>query len=47
MFTAQQKRKENIVEYILYLFQVEDLIRALQAEFAGYRKTFGCPIPGR
>lgn len=30
MITAQQKRKENIAEYILYLFQIEDLIRALQ-----------------
>ena len=28
MLTARQKRKENIAEYILYLFQVEDLIRA-------------------
>jgi len=25
---AQQKRKENIVEYLLYMWQVEDLIRA-------------------
>jgi hypothetical protein len=30
MITAQQKRKENIAEYVLYLFQIEDLIRALQ-----------------
>lgn len=30
MLTAQQKRKENIAEYILYLYQVEDLIRAFQ-----------------
>lgn len=30
MFTAQQKRKENIAEYILYLWQLEDLLRALQ-----------------
>lgn len=30
MITAQQKRKENIAEYILYLFQIEDLIRAFQ-----------------
>jgi len=30
MITAQQKRKENIVEYILYLFQIENLIRAFQ-----------------
>lgn len=30
MLTAQQKRKENIVEYILYLYQIEDLIRAFE-----------------
>lgn len=30
MLLAKQKRKENIVEYILYLFQIEDLIRAFQ-----------------
>lgn len=30
MLAAQQKRKENIVEYILYLFQIEDIIRAFQ-----------------
>lgn len=30
MLAAQQKRKENIVEYILYLYQVEDLIRAFK-----------------
>lgn len=28
MRIAQQKRKENIAEYILYLYQIEDLIRA-------------------
>jgi hypothetical protein len=30
MLVAQQKRKENIAEYILYLYQIEDLIRAFQ-----------------
>ena len=30
MDIAQAKRKENIAEYILYLWQVEDLLRALQ-----------------
>ena len=30
MLVAQQKRKENIAEYILYLYQVEDLIRTFQ-----------------
>lgn len=28
MLIAQQKKKENIAEYILYMWQVEDLIRA-------------------
>lgn len=28
MLIAQQKRKENIAEYLLYMWQVEDLIRA-------------------
>ena len=28
MIIAQQKRKENIAEYILYMWQLEDLIRA-------------------
>jgi len=32
MLTAKQKRTENIAEYILYLFQIEDLIRAFQLD---------------
>ena len=28
MIIAQQKRRENIAEYLLYLWQVEDLLRA-------------------
>jgi len=32
MLVAQQKRKENIAEYILYLYQVEDLIRAFNLD---------------
>ena len=30
MDIAQKKRRENIAEYILYLWQLEDLLRALQ-----------------
>ena len=30
MYIAQRKRKENSAEYILYLWQLEDLLRALQ-----------------
>ena len=32
MFEASKKRKENIAEYILYLYQVEDLIRAFNMD---------------
>jgi hypothetical protein len=32
MFIAQQKRKENIAEYILYMWQIEDLIRAFKLD---------------
>jgi hypothetical protein len=28
MLIARQKRKENIAEYLLYMFQIEDIIRA-------------------
>lgn len=30
MYIAKQKRADNIAEYILYLWQLEDLLRALQ-----------------
>jgi hypothetical protein len=32
MLIAQQKREENLAEYILYLYQVEDLIRAFHLD---------------
>lgn len=32
MIIAQQKRKENIAEYLLYMWQVEDVIRAYQLD---------------
>lgn len=28
MYTASQKKRENIAEYLLYMWQIEDLIRA-------------------
>jgi hypothetical protein len=34
MLAAKQKRKENIAEYILYLYQVEDLIRAFKLDIS-------------
>ncbi len=32
MLVAQKKRKENIAEYILYLYQIENLIRAFKLD---------------
>ena len=32
MFTASKKKKENIAEYLLYMWQMEDLIRANNLE---------------
>lgn len=33
MIVAQKKRKENIAEYLLYMWQIEDTIRALKFDF--------------
>lgn len=35
MIIAQKKRKENIAEYLLYMWQVEDLIRATGVSLEG------------
>ncbi|MDR1723704.1 MAG: DUF4924 family protein [Tannerella sp.] len=32
MITAREKKKENIVEYLLYMWQIEDMIRACGCE---------------
>lgn len=34
MIIAQAKKKENIVEYILYMYNVEDLVRSLNLDIA-------------
>ena len=46
MLIANQKQQENIAEYILYMYQVEDVVRAynldldrLMAEFVGPQIT--------
>ena len=39
MIIARQKRKENIAEYLLYMWQVEDLIRANQFDRDSIRRT--------
>ncbi len=39
MIIAEQKKKENIAEYILYMYQVEDMIRANQLDIDSIEKT--------
>ena len=38
MYVAQAKHKENIVEYLLYMWQVEDLIRAAGVDMDGVER---------
>ena len=39
MIIAKRKRKENIAEYLLYMWQVEDLIRANRFDMDSIRQT--------
>ncbi|MDR1644525.1 MAG: DUF4924 family protein [Tannerellaceae bacterium] len=39
MIVAQNKKKENIAEYLLYMWQVEDLIRANHFDIDAIRQT--------
>jgi len=47
MIIAEQKRKENIAEYLLYMYQVEDMIRANNLDLDSIEQTliskFGVP----
>jgi len=38
MIIARQKKKENIIEYILYMWQIEDLIRANKLDMTSIDK---------
>lgn len=40
MFIADKLRKENIAEYLLYMWQVEDIIRAYNCEIVRIRKEY-------
>lgn len=39
MIRAHEKRKENIIEYLLYMWQIEDLIRANQLDIETIKKN--------
>ena len=40
MYIAQQLRKENIAEYLLYMWQVEDTIRAFDCSLSRLRREY-------
>jgi hypothetical protein len=40
MFIAKKLRKENIAEYLLYMWQIEDTIRAMGCSLALIRKNY-------
>lgn len=44
MIIAKQKRKENIAEYILYMWQLEDLLRAYNFDVDVLMQGFNLPI---
>lgn len=39
MLIAQEKKKSNLAEYILYMWQVEDIIRAYQLDIEAIEET--------
>jgi len=39
MIIAEQKRKENIAEYLIYMYQVEDMIRANKLDIESIEQT--------
>ena len=43
MLIAQQKLKENIAEYILYMYQIEDIIRAYQFDLDSILENYVKP----
>lgn len=40
MIIAQKLRKENIAEYVLYMWQIEDIIRAYQCDLSAIRREY-------
>lgn len=45
MFVAQKLKKQNIIEYLLYMWQIEDLIRALGLDMDKINQRIVEPYP--
>jgi hypothetical protein len=43
MLIAQQKQKENIAEYVLYMYQIEDVVRAYNFDFEAIMENYVKP----
>jgi hypothetical protein len=43
MLIAQQKEKENIAEYIIYMYQIEDVVRACDLNLERVMSTYVIP----
>lgn len=44
---AQQLKEKNIAEYLIYMWQEEDLIRANHCEPEEMEVNINCPLSGR
>ncbi|MBR2016312.1 MAG: DUF4924 family protein, partial [Prevotella sp.] len=40
MFISQQLRKKNIAEYLLYMWQVEDIVRAHSLDIERLKESY-------
>ena len=43
MLIANQKKKENIAEYIIYMYQIEDVVRAYNFDLEAIIQSFVSP----
>lgn len=44
MYIASRKHKENIAEYLLYMWQIEDIIRAYNLDIDHIEESVICPM---
>ncbi|MGM9802797.1 MAG: DUF4924 family protein [Muribaculaceae bacterium] len=45
MLIAKQKRKENIAEYLLYMWQIEDIVRSFKCDIDALNKYIVAQFP--
>lgn len=45
MYISQQLKQQNIAEYLLYMWQIEDLIRANGFDMEKYGRILSIRIP--